>query len=640
MKKGNQALIDHSRVSKEVSSFMGDRVQWLREMFPEIFSEGMVDLEKMRAALGSSDEKAERYAFTWAGKRNAIRILQMPTRATLIPIRDESMNFDKTRNLFVEGDNLEVLKLLYKPYFGKIKMIYIDPPFNTGNDFVYQDNYADPLDTYLRITGQKDAEGNLLTSNPETSGRFHSNWLSMMYPRLFLARQLLKDDGVILVSIDDHEIHNLRLIMNEIFGEENYLATFVWRRRASSALAEKLVSVDHEYVVSYHRGGFLRFRGREKDYANYSNPDNDPNGPWTLGDLTVGMTKEQRPNQFYDLIDPKTGKVYPANPSRVWAYYPPTMEKMIKSGRVVFPEDTSKRPMLKRYKRDLKTKRNPVSTWIKGIRERKGQDDLIELRSGLNIEGVKTQQELFGETIFNYPKPVSLIKSLIKYCTTGDDIILDFFAGSCTTAQAVLQLNREDGGNRRFIMAQLQEPLKSEKIIDGKAIKTVADIGKERIRRVIAKMKKGKTTKLNSPGQKTEEDLGFRVFKLSESNYKSWKGIEEKTAEKYAKEMREHIDPLVDGWKTEHVIYEVAIKEGFRLTSKIEPEKRYQKNEIWRIIDDEDERSLLICLDDDVKTSTIRSLEVKKDDIFVCRDIALDDTKIANLALQCNLKTI
>ena len=341
-------------VIKQTPSISEEQLNQLREIMPQVFSEGKVDFEKLHASLGDfGDERPERYSFSWAGKRDAIRILQTPSRATLIPARKESIDFDKTQNVFIEGDNLEVLKLLYKPYFGQVKIIYIDPPYNTGNDFVYPDNFADPLDTYLKLTGQKDSEGNLLTSNAETGGRYHSAWLSMMYPRLFLARQILRDDGVIFVSIDDHEFYNIRTLMNEIYGEENFIASFVWKRRASSALAEKLVSIDHEYVICYQKGSFKNFLGRPKDYAAYRNPDNDPKGLWTLGDLTVGMTKEQRPNQFYDLKDPKTGKVYPANPNRVWAFIRESMAIEISSGKIVFPDDPSKRPMVKRYKRPL-----------------------------------------------------------------------------------------------------------------------------------------------------------------------------------------------------------------------------------------------------------------------------------------------
>ena len=327
-------------VTKQTPSITEEQLANLRALLPHVFTEGKIDFEKLHAALGDfSDENPERYSFSWAGKRDAIRILQTPSRATLVPACKESVDFDKTQNIFIEGDNLEVLKLLYKPYFGQVKMIYIDPPYNTGNDFVYPDNFADPLDTYLKLTGQKDSEGNLLTSNAETGGRYHSAWLSMMYPRLFLARQLLTEDGVIFISIDDNEVDNLRLLMNEIFGEENFVASFVWKRRASSALAEKLVSVDHEYVICFQKGSFKSFVGRRKDYSAYRNPDNDPNGPWTLGDLTVGMTKEQRPNQYYDLKDPKTGVKYPANPNRVWAFIPESMSKEIAAGRILFPDD-------------------------------------------------------------------------------------------------------------------------------------------------------------------------------------------------------------------------------------------------------------------------------------------------------------
>jgi adenine-specific DNA-methyltransferase len=628
------------RISKQVPDIVSDNVKILRGLFPFIFNEDKIDFQKLREFLGEMiDCSTERFSFTWAGKRNSTQIIQMPTRATLIPIAHESIRFESAKNIFIEGDNLEAVKLLYKPYFGKIKMIYIDPPYNTGNDFVYQDNYADPLSTYLKLTKQRSEEGNLLTSNPETSGRFHSSWLSMMYPRLFLLKQLLSDDGLIFISIDDHEFHHLRMIMNELFGEENFLATFVWQRRASSALADKLVSVDHEYVVAYQRGSFLSFLGKNKDYANYSNPDNDPNGDWTSGDLTVGMTKEQRPNQFYDLVDPKTGNVYPANPNRVWGYIPESMKKLLDSGRVIFPEDISNRPMLKRYKKDLKTSVNPVSTWIKSLGEKKTQQGLIELEAGLNAEGTREMQNLFGETVFNYSKPVSLIYSLVKYCTGKDDIILDPFAGSCTTAQAVMELNNKEGGKRRFICIQLQEPLREPKNLKGTALKTIADIGKERIRRIISKID---AEKANSSliKEKECEKIGFKVFKLAESNFKPWRGVEDKTPEKLVSEMNDHIDSFVKGWTHENVLYEVLIKEGLGLLSSIKIDDKYQKNKIWRVTDSEYGRSLLICLDDKIDSSIFEDLEFLNDELFICRDIALDDTTAANLALQCRLKTI
>jgi len=297
---------------------LGARMQQLRELFPEAFTEGKVDFEKLKQALGEEvTEGRERYGLSWAGKSEAVRNIQTPSVATLVPDREESVEFDATENLFIEGDNLEVLKLLQKGYHGRVKMIYIDPPYNTGNEFIYPDNFREGIDDYLRYSGQVNGDGIKRSTNTETSGRYHSKWLNMMYPRLFLARNLLREDDVIFVSIDDHEVYNLRMLMNEIFGEENFLASFTRKRRASSAMADKLVSVDHEYVVAYHRSGFGSLLGVQKDYSGYANPDDDSNGPWTPGDLTVGMGKDLRPNQFYDLVDPSTGQTFPANPNRV-----------------------------------------------------------------------------------------------------------------------------------------------------------------------------------------------------------------------------------------------------------------------------------------------------------------------------------
>jgi adenine-specific DNA-methyltransferase len=279
-------------VHRETVNVAEEQLARLKELFPETFAEGQVDFEKLRATLGDLvDDRPERYTFTWAGKRDAIRLLQTPTRATLVPCREESVNFDETQHVFIEGDNLEVLKLLYKPYFGRVKMIYIDPPYNTGNDFIYPDNFADPLATYLQLTGQQDAEGTLLTSNPETSGRYHSAWLSMMYPRLFLARQLLREDGVIFVSIDDHEVHNLRLLMNEVFGEENFIATVIWQKVYSPKNTAKHFSEDHDYALVYARSAEVwrpnLLPRTAASNARYDNPDSDPRGPWKSGDLTA-----------------------------------------------------------------------------------------------------------------------------------------------------------------------------------------------------------------------------------------------------------------------------------------------------------------------------------------------------------------
>ncbi len=305
-------------VPKTVPDVTQDQIERLKAIFPECVTEGGtgsgIDFDRLRATLGDAGALADdaAYTFTWAGKADAFRAIQTPSGASLAPAPDESVNWEETEHLFIEGENLEVLKLLYKSYFGRVKMIYIDPPYNTGNDFIYRDDYSEPRRAYLEKTGQMDAEGNVLTTNPETRGRYHSDWLSMMYPRLFLARQLLREDGVIFVSIDDNEEHHLRLMMNEIFGEENWLGTFVWKSRQMVDNRTKTgISVDHEYVLCYGRSEDSVLRGSEKDLSKFSNPDNDPRGPWRSADMTGLATKDRRPNLHYDLEDPSTGIVYP-----------------------------------------------------------------------------------------------------------------------------------------------------------------------------------------------------------------------------------------------------------------------------------------------------------------------------------------
>lgn len=375
----------------------------------------------------------------------------------LIPDEAASLtdNVSLNDNLIIHGDNLAALKALLPNYGGRIKCIYIDPPYNTGNEsWRYNDNVnSDMMRQWLRDNKPVDDEDLIR----------HDKWLCMMMPRLHLLRKLLREDGVIFVSIDDNEVHHLRMLMDEVFTDTNYIATFVWKRRASSALAQSMVSVDHEYVLAYHNGAFSQFQGIKKDHKAYSNPDNDPNGPWTLGDLTVGMTKEQRPNQYYDLVDPKTGSSYPANPKRVWSFIPESMEREIAAGRVIFPANPLARPMYKRYLNNLKTDINPISTWIREASEEKklkeGSDveEAASLFSGLNSEGTRLLQTILPEEAFPYPKPLSLVKQLIGQVTKDDDIVLDSFAGSGTTAQAVLELNQEDGGHRKFILIEMED---------------------------------------------------------------------------------------------------------------------------------------------------------------------------------------
>ena len=619
MGNGNRRAQQVNLASPDLAS---DQLARLREIFPQCITEGKIDFDKLRAALGDDiDQRPERYSFSWAGKRDAIRILQTPSRATLKPCPQESLDWDTTQNVFIEGENLEVLKLLYKSYFGRVKMIYIDPPYNTGNDFVYPDNYADPLDTYLKMTGQRDSEGNLLTSNAETSGRYHSAWLSMMYPRLFLARQLLHDDGAVFVSIDDIEYSRLRLLLDELFGEEKFIGTFIWKSRHNVDSRDKTgISSDHEYVVCYGRG----IQGREKDLEKYSNPDNDARGPWMSDNMLGLATKDKRPNLHYDLIDTNTGINYGC-PEKGWRFDPKTMAKKISEGRVIWPARPDGRPRQKKFLRELQSTFTGISTLLK---------------VGNTSEGTQELRALFGAEVFDFPKPVSLVKEIVKQAGREDVICMDFFAGACPLAQAVLEQNREDGGNRRFIVAQLPEPTPKGSAAAASGYATIADIGKERVRRVVKRLLGELNGKLDLGEREEPEDLGFRVYKLSESTCRPWQDIDTKDTEKLTEQMKLFAEPLLPGWKTDDVIWEVAIKEGYGLSSKIEAESKANGKTVYRVTDPDKEQSFRICLADKLTPAMVKKLNLNKNDLFVCRDVALDDELAANLALQCRLKTI
>lgn len=544
---------------------MAAKVAQLRELFPEVLSEGKIDFERLRDVLG--DQIAfhnEHYELSWAGKSEARAEIQKTTSATLIPDAG-GIPAEGCSNIFIESENLEVLHVLQRSYFGKVKMIYIDPPYNTGNDsFVYPDDYTERLSEYKKRTGMTDENGFLnkqdcWKKNTKESGQFHSVWLSMMYPRLYLARNLLRDDGVIFISIDDNEAANLKLLCDEIFGAENFVGQMIWKRRASSAMADNNVSTDHEYVICYHKGGLNDFTGHKKDFNNYSNADDDTRGEWVLGDLTVGMTASMRPNQAYDIVDPATGNTFSFNPNRVWAYIPDSMDRLIAEKRVYFPDDPNKRPMLKRFKNDLKSTFNPFSS-------------LMMDKVGLNTEATRSIQNLLGGNIFDYSKPVSLLKTLIPQVCNDADIILDFFAGSGTTAHAVLDLNEQDGGNRQFICVQMPEPLEESSEAYKSGYRTIADICKARIGKVITKLQtereaatvNGDIFEASTPKQ----PLGFNCFKIAPSNFKQWRSDgENQTILEQLDLFRHSEKPDSDN---HNMLIELLLKAGRPLTAAVE----------------------------------------------------------------------
>jgi adenine-specific DNA-methyltransferase len=486
----------------------------LKELFPEVFREDKIDFDKLRLTLGSEvDDGEERFGMTWPGKHDCFKVIQEPSIGTLKPCRDKSVNWDKTENLFIEGDNLEALKLLQKSYYGKIKMIYIDPPYNTGNEFIYPDKYSESLETYLAYTGQVDDEGRKFSTNTEADGRFHSKWLNMMYPRLFLARNLLRDDGVIFISIDDNEVKNLRTLCDEIFGEENFVADLVWKKRVSPANDSQWYSSDHEYLCVYakvkEKWNPNKTKRTEEHNKYYKNPDNDPRGLWNSAAYTCNKSKSERPNLYYPILNPNTGEEIWPNENAAWAYSKETHLEHVKANILYWGADgKAKSPRKKQYLTEAKPV-VPRSVW-----------DYQEV--GSTQTATTESRNLFGGASFSYPKAVGLLKKAIYQSTVENDIVVDFFAGSCTTAHAALDLNKEDACSRKFIMVQLPEPCNKKSEAFKAGYKTIADIGKERIRRVIKKINKKKEGKLDFGEPK--QDLGFKVFKLDKSNFKIWDG--------------------------------------------------------------------------------------------------------------------
>lgn len=463
----------------------------LREVFPQCFVEGKLDERKLLELLGTFDtldeNDREKYEFRWKGKQEALQLAGKRSAGTLRPVPEDSVDWETTRNLYIEGDNLEVLKLLQTSYYRKVKMIYIDPPYNTGNDFVYADDFADPLARYREITQQT------TKSNPESMGRFHTNWLNMMLPRLRLAANLLRDDGVIFISIDDGEITNMRRICDEIFGEEHFVCQFIWHSRQNKDNRNiNGVSIDHEYIVCYSKQAGLRlFYGTDRKTEQYNNPDNDPRGDWTSANMVGLATADARPNLHYDLINPSTGINYGC-PTKGWRYDRKSMQRLIEDERILWPDTAEGRPRKKSFLNEL--------------------TDNLPGYSSILPEGIYTNTatkelfSLFQNHWFDFPKPSALLKQLTEQTTTNDDIILDFFSGSATTAHAVMQLNAEDGGNRRFILVQLPELCDENSEAAKAGYKNICEIGKERIRRAGEKL--AYSVRIEKPIHAKEEWIG------------------------------------------------------------------------------------------------------------------------------------
>ncbi|MDP3277125.1 MAG: site-specific DNA-methyltransferase [Deltaproteobacteria bacterium] len=527
---------------------LATNIEQLKALFPEAFTEGGIDFEVLKQLLGGAvDEREEKYGLNWHGKRRARQLALTPSNGTLRPCIEDSVDWDTTQNLMIEGDNLEVLKLLQKSYSGKVKLIYIDPPYNTGNDFVYPDKYDDNLSTYLRYTGQVNEEGFRISSNTEASGRFHTNWLTMMYPRLRLARNLLREDGVIFISIDDNEVHNLRKLCDEVFGEEQFVSTIVWEKRYSPQNAVQWFSDAHDFILVYARNKELWQPGllerSDEMNARYRNPDDDPRGDWKATDATA-QAGHGTASQFYELIAPN-GQAYQPPSGRCWVYTKDRMEEMTADNRVWFGSTGNSAPAIKRFINEVKQGVACQTIW-------KYED------VGHNQEGKKEIKSLFPEYVpFDTPKPTRLLDRILQLATDkgGDQVVVDFFGGSGTTAHAVLARNAREGGSRRFILVQLPEPT-------GRSdYPTISDVTKERVRRA--------GMKIREENPLFAGDLGFRVFKLDSSNIRAW----DPDRQNLPKSLLDSVDHLKTDRTETDILYELLLKLGLDLCVPIEKKK-------------------------------------------------------------------
>lgn len=525
----------------------------MQQLFPEAFEEGKIDFEVLRQLLGDFvDDEQERYSFKWNGKGKALRLSQTPSMGTLRPCKEESKDWDTTENIYIEGDNLEVLKLLQKSYYGKVKMIYIDPPYNTGGDFIYKDNFRDNVQNYKEVTGQVDGEGNRIDTNTEANGRFHTDWLNMMYPRLRLARNLLTDDGVIFISIDDNEQGNLKRICDEVFGESNFIGEIIRKTKSMTGDNGNGFNLQHELLIIYAKNqAHMILRGEAKSYDNYSNPDNDPNGEWCAGDPSA---KSGGPSTYFEIKNPYTNKVDVPPTGRYWAFSKTTLEKYIADGKVKFKKthrDNERGFIFKRYRKDANSLFDPVHSLFGIENEYMNQAATVEVK------------KIFDEDVFSYPKPVAFIRKIIEYATKKDSIVLDFFSGSGTLSHAVMQLNAEDDGHRKFIMVQLPEPTHKNSEAYKADYKNLCEIGKERIRRA------GEKIKVEAGDKAADLDIGFKVFKLDSSNLQKWNS----QPEDIMLTLQQAMDNFLPGRTEQDVLYEIMLKMGLDLTCTVEEEQ-------------------------------------------------------------------
>lgn len=609
-----------------------ERIAQLKALFPEVFAEDKIDFEKLKTVLGADTlAPEERYELNWAGKYEAFKEVQKQTTATLIPDLDNSIDFENSENLFIEGENLEVLRILQKSYHNQVKMIYIDPPYNTGNDsFVYPDDYTERRSEYEARTGLTNDEGylnkqDLWKKNSKENGQFHSVWLSMMYPRLYMARNLLRENGVIFVSIDDNEVSNLRLLLDGVFGEENFVAQIIWQRRITRE-NRKLFSTSHDYILAYVKNHTfiteaINLLPMTKDaLGRYKNPDNDKRGIWTSVPA-IAQGGHGTKNQFYTLITPSGREVYPPSGS-CWRYTKEKMDSEIKKNNIWFGKDGQGVPRIKKFLNEGRQGLTPTTLWL-------------AKEADTNDKGKRQLVELFdGTSVFDAPKPTLLLEQTLNIGSNmkNNDIVLDFFTGSGSLAHAVLDLNKQDGGNRKFICVQMPEPTPEGSEARKAGYETISQIAQARIHKVIEKLQAEQAEAANKPElfetENSPQDLGFKSFQLAPSNFKIWRN--DATGEDLVKQLEAFQQPYREGAVTQNMLYEILLKAGRSLTVSIQPIS-IGEHTLYNIEDG----SLLIALDA-INTAIIDKVLALKPRTFITLDKLFqnDSELLTNTRLQ------
>lgn len=586
----------------------------LRAVFPECFAEGKLDIDKLLSLCGEYvSNDFEKYKFEWKGKADCLRLAQKRSTGTLRPCPEESVDWDTTQNLYIEGDNLEVLKLLQTAYYRKVKMIYIDPPYNTGNDFVYADDFADPMARYKEVTQQT------TKSNPETMGRFHTNWLNMMYPRLRLAANLLRDDGVIFVSIDDNEVENLKKLCNEVFGEENFVGMISWFKKASPSNDAQYFSNDIEYVIVYAKEKSIwrpnRLELNERQMQYYQNPDNDPRGPWNSATYTCNKSKDQRPNLYYPITNPFTGKQVWPKETAVWAYSQEQCQEHIKENLLFWGVDgTAAYP---RFKKMLADHQGVVTRTLWHY------DDVN------HTQGASEELKRLGVIGFATPKPTRLIEKMLRVATDKDSIVLDFFSGSATTANAVMRLNADDNGTRKYILIQLPEICDDKSDAFKAGYQNICEIGKERIRRAGKKLTETDGQMQIGDSEKKPLDVGFRVFKLDTSNLQTWDStpVDEINMDDLLDRMNTMVNRVKPDRSDMDMVCEIMLKLGVPLTSTID--KVTVNGKSAYIV--KGDSLLLVCLAADISPEDVEAMaDYTPAKVVISRDSFANDTAMAN----------